>query len=97
MAGVLTILEESRHPMVNLPCMPPASTHRRREMIHEIHEDEEYMIWEVQKLPKDRQLVVLWWEDNYYSKDAAEALTSQAPDGARLTRRACLQHPHTLN
>jgi hypothetical protein len=24
---------------------------------------------------------LLWWEVNYYSNDAAEALTSQAPDG----------------
>jgi hypothetical protein len=24
---------------------------------------------------------LLWWEVNYYSNDAAEARTSQAPDG----------------
>ena len=24
---------------------------------------------------------LLWWEVNYYSNDAAEALASQAPDG----------------
>jgi hypothetical protein len=24
---------------------------------------------------------LLWWEGYYYSNDAAEALTSQAPDG----------------
>ena len=24
---------------------------------------------------------LLWWEVNYYSDDAAEALASQAPDG----------------
>jgi len=24
---------------------------------------------------------LLWWKVNYYSNDAAEALTSQAPDG----------------
>jgi hypothetical protein len=42
-----------------------------------------YIIWEVQKLPKDSYVAtyVLWWEVNYYSDDAAEALASQAPDG----------------